>query len=72
MFLKYSGIFVPVAVPEKIVLDLLYFRIRVDEETFSNLMDLVDVETLVSYASRLGSSYVRRIENIIREQRKSP
>ena len=71
-FLKYSGIFVPVAVPEKIILDLLYFRIRVDEETFSNLMDLVDVETLVSYASRLGSFYVRRIENIIREQRKSP
>jgi hypothetical protein len=63
---------VPVAVPEKIFLDLLYFRIRVDEETLSNLMDLVDVETLGSYAARLGSFYVKRIENIIREERKSP
>jgi hypothetical protein len=44
----------------------------VDEETLSNLMNLVDVETLGSYAARLGSLYVKRTENIIGEERKSP
>lgn len=60
-YLMHSGIYVPVAEPEKILLDLSYFRKRIDRETLIKVKKEVNQDKMQEYAERLGISGVERI-----------
>ncbi len=56
-YLKYSGIYVPVSVPEKILLDFFYFRIKIPKDYENALINASDNKTLLKYAKTLGHRY---------------
>ncbi|MHB8371668.1 MAG: type IV toxin-antitoxin system AbiEi family antitoxin domain-containing protein [Thermoplasmataceae archaeon] len=65
-YINYSGIFVPVSVPEKILLDFLYYGINLDGDTVNALIRMSDREIIKNYADKIGKkyqNYVRMLMN---------
>lgn len=61
-YLNYSDLYIPVSKPEKIIIDLLYYKMKIDEETISALMKLSSNRTVKNYASILGEVYASRAD----------
>ncbi len=70
-YLNYSGLFVPVSLPEKILLDFLYFEVNIDFTTQMTLVKDSNRVTLRSFASRLGNRYLRQVNRLLEESAKA-
>lgn len=64
-YIKHDGIFVPVSEPEKILLDFVYFRKRMDPETMVSLISLCNRQKLNRYLMRLSNHQKRGVEKVI-------
>ncbi|MGC8618549.1 MAG: type IV toxin-antitoxin system AbiEi family antitoxin domain-containing protein [Thermoplasmata archaeon] len=63
-YINYSGFFVPVSVPEKILLDFIYFRERLDEETMSSLVLKCNKRIARNFALKLGKPFKSKVDMI--------
>lgn len=63
-YINYSGFFVPVSSPEKILLDFIYFREGLDEETMSALLQRCNKRVVRDYAIKLGKPYRSKVDDI--------
>ncbi len=64
-YLSFSGLFVPVSLPEKILLDFLYFRADIDPVTRQALINESNRKVLREFAERMGSRYSTQIDSLI-------
>ncbi|MEM3744798.1 MAG: hypothetical protein QW759_03085, partial [Candidatus Micrarchaeaceae archaeon] len=60
----YAGVYVPVATPEKILLDILYYREKMPSGVMQALIDASSKKLLSAYAARLGEAYERRVQKL--------
>ena len=63
-YLCFSGLFVPVSLPEKILLDFLYFQADIDPVTRQALMKESNRKVLRNFAERMGSRYLAQIDSL--------
>ena len=64
-YLSFSGLFLPVSLPEKILLDFLYFQADIDPVTRQALMKESNRKVLRNFAERMGSRYSTQIDSLI-------
>ena len=64
-YLSFSGLFLPVSLPEKILLDFLYFQADIDPVTRQALMKESNRKVLRNFADRMGSRYSTQIDSLI-------
>lgn len=66
-YLNYSGLFVPVSTPEKILLDFIYYELDVDDGTCRSLARASNSGILNEFASRLGKRYLSQATEFLNE-----
>ncbi len=64
-YLSFSGLFVPVSLPEKILLDFMYFQADIDPSTRQTLIKESNRKVLRNFADRMGSRYSTQIDSLI-------
>ncbi len=64
-YMVYSGIYVPVSVPEKILLDFFYFRTKLHRDYIDVLLNSSDRKTLIEYARKLGPRYESHVKKAL-------
>lgn len=64
-YINYSGLFLPVSAPEKIILDFLYFKFRIDEGTIEAIIKQSNVNLLERYAQKLGNLYLDKVDRLL-------
>ena len=64
-YLSFSGLFVPVSLPEKILLDFMYFQKELDPVTRQALINGCNRKVLRDFAERMGSRYSTQINSLI-------
>ena len=64
-YMVHSGVYVPVSVPEKILLDFFYFRIKIPKDHKNALLNASDRKTLLGYAKRLGPRYESYVNGLL-------
>ena len=64
-YLSFSGLFVPVSLPEKTLLDFLYFQVDIDPGTRQALMKESSRKVLRNFAERMGSRYRAQVDFLI-------
>ncbi|MEM4089071.1 MAG: hypothetical protein QW528_03920 [Candidatus Micrarchaeaceae archaeon] len=65
-YISYAGVYVPVATPEKILLDILYYREKMPSGVMQALIDASSKKLLDAYAARLGEAYERRVQRLFK------
>ena len=60
-YISYSGMFVPVSTPEKLLIDLVYYKIRLSPQELRALLDKVNQKRLRAYLRKCP----KRIKNSI-------
>ncbi len=65
-YVKYSGIFVPVASREKILIDLFYYRVRVNGEDLSSLLNGIEAKKLQPYLKRCSPRIKKSVLKVVR------
>ena len=63
--MKYGDFFIPVADPEKILIDMVYYREFIPEETKTTLQDSIDRELLSEYLLRLSIPTKKRVLSVL-------
>ena len=66
--MKYGDFFIPVADPEKILIDMVYCREFIPEETKAALLDSIDRELLSEYLLRLSIPTKKRVLSVLNYQ----
>ena len=64
-YLSFSGLFLPVSLTEKILLDFLYFQADIDPVTRQALMKESNRKVLRNFAERMGSRFSTQIDSLI-------
>ena len=64
-YLSFSGLFVPVSLPEKILLDFMYFQKELDPVTRQSLINGCNRKVLRNFAEKMGSRYSTKINYLI-------
>ncbi len=59
--MKYGDLFIPVADPEKILIDMVYYREFIPEEAKTTLQDSIDRELLSEYLMKLSAPTKKRV-----------
>ena len=65
--LSFSGLFVPVSLPEKILLAFMYFQKELDPVTRQALINGSSRKVLRDFAERMGSRYLAQVDSLIDE-----
>ena len=66
-YLSFSGLFVPVSLPEKILLAFMYFQKELDPVTRQALINGSSRKVLRDFAERMGSRYLAQVDSLIDE-----
>ena len=66
--MQYDDFFIPVADPEKILIDMVYYREFIPEETKAALIDSIDRELLSEYLLRLSIPTKKRVLSVLNYQ----
>ena len=64
--IQYGDFFIPVADPEKILIDMIYYREFLPEETKRAILESIDRALLGEYVSRLTATMEKRVMSAIR------
>ena len=64
-YMSFSGLFVPVSLPEKILLDFMYFQAELDPVTRQALVNESNLKILRDFAERMGRRYLTQINSLI-------